>query len=689
MSSDAANPLLAEWTTPFGLPPFDAIKPEHFTSAFEAAIDRHRAEIAAIVDHPETPNFENTITALENAARLLTRVGFVFSNVASAHTNDALQAIQRELAPKLARHGNEITSNTRLFARIDAVHEARHRLGLSAEQLRVVERTHLGFVRSGARLPADEKARLGEIKQRLASLGTAFGQNILADESAFEMALDGAGDLDGLPQFVIDTARAAARERGSKALHVLTLSRSLIEPFLTFSSRRDLREKAFKAWIARGRNGGGTDNRQIVAEIVTLRQERAQLLGYKSFADYKLDDSMAKTPQTVMALLSDVWSPAVARADRERRKLEAVAAAEGANDGIQPWDWHYYAEKVRKAEYDLDEAQVKPFFALDSMIEASFATATRLFGLTFTEIQGLAVYHPDVRVFEVLDTGGRHVGLFLGDYFARASKKSGAWCASFRKQERLAGDITPIVLNVTNFAKGEADRPSLLSFDDARTLFHEFGHALHNLLSNVTYPSLAGTSVSRDFVELPSQLYEHWLETDEILSSYAHHYQTGQAMPKALIDKLQAARTFNQGFMTVEYVSSAMVDMEFHSGSFVAGTDPLAFEADVLKRIGMPQAIAMRHATPHFAHAFSSDSYSAGYYSYLWSEVLDADAFAAFRETGDAFDPATAKRLKDFIYSAGGLRDEAEAYIGFRGALPSIEGLLRKRGLAGEDAASV
>lgn len=686
MTAEAQNPLLAEWTTPHGLPPFDKIKPEHYQPAFAHGLKAHRAEIDAIASNAEPATFENTIAALEDAGRALTRVSAVFFNLTGSHTNDALQAIQREMAPKLAAHWNDVTSNAKLFARIDAVYQARDKLNLNAEQRRVAERTHLGFVRAGAGLGDDDKKRLGEIKQRLATLGTTFSQNILADETAYELPLAGDDDLAGLPDFLVDAAHSAARGRGTTAAHVVTLSRSLIEPFLTFSDRRDLREKAFKAWVARGRNGGETDNRAIVAETLKLRRERARLLGYDTFAAYKLDDTMAKTPAAVKSLLDDVWAPALRKAAGERDKLRAMASSEGANADIAPWDWRYYSEKVRKAEHDLDEAEVKPYFSLDRMIEAAFATATRLFSLNFSELHNLPVYHPDVRVWEVTDSWGAHVGLFLGDYFGRASKQSGAWSSGFRRQERLGGDIRPIIVNVMSFAKGQEGDPTLLSFDDARTLFHELGHGLHGLLSNVSYPSLAGTSVARDFVELPSQLFEHWLETDEILNTYARHYRTGEAMPQALIRKLQVSRTFNQGFMTVEYTASAIVDIEFHSENYDGEKDPLAFEAEVLAKIDMPDEIAMRHATPHFAHVFSGDGYSAGYYSYLWSEVLDADAFAAFRETGDNFDPETAERLKSFIYSAGGLRDEKEAYVGFRGALPTLDGLLRKRGLVAEDA---
>jgi peptidyl-dipeptidase Dcp len=676
------NPLLRDWTAPFGVPPFDEIEPAHFGPAFEMALERHRAEIRRIVENKAKPTFKNTIAALESSGRLLDRVSRVFWNVTGAHTNDVLQAIEREMAPKLAQHWNAIVSNAALFERVDTVMQNRDKLKLGTEEERVVERTHLAFVRGGAKLGAQQKKRMAEIVERLATLGTQFSQNVLADEKAYILPLEGEADLTGLPDFLISAAAKAAEERASAAKHIVTLSRSLIEPFLSFSPRRDLREQAFKAWTRRGENGGPTDNRAIVAETLKLRQERAQLLGYDTFAAYKLDDSMAKTPANVRELLERVWAPAKAQAARERDRLQALAQRDGANIAIEPWDWRYYAEKLRKAEFDLDEAAIKPYLPLDRVTEAAFYTARRLFGLNFIERHDLELYHPDVRAFEVTDTHGRHIGLFLGDYFARPSKRSGAWKSALRSQSKLGTDVRPIIVNVMNFAKGADDAPTLLSFDDARTLFHEFGHALHGLLSDVTYPSLAGTSVARDFVELPSQLYEHWVSTSEVLGRFARHHQTGEPMPPAMIEKLRSARTFHQGFATVEYLASAIVDLEFHSTAEDGVGDPLAFEASVLAGIDMPKGIVMRHRTPHFAHVFSGDGYSAGYYSYLWSEVLDADAFAAFEETGDIFHPEVADRLRRFVYAAGGSRKEEEAYRAFRGRLPSIDGLLKKRGLA-------
>jgi peptidyl-dipeptidase Dcp len=681
MPTAAVNPLLGDWTPPFALPSFDEIEPGHFAPAFEEALRRHDAEIQRIGENRESPTFRNTIAALENSGRLLDRVQRVFWCLTGAHTSDALQAIEREMAPRLAQHWNAITSNEALFARIDAVMQSRDGLKLEPEENRLLERTHLAFVRSGAKLGGEQKKRMGEIVERLAALGTRFSQNVLADEKAYTLPLESEADLAGLPDFVVSAAARAAEERANTATHVVTLSRSLIEPFLSFSARRDLREQAFKAWTRRGENGGPTDNRAIAAEILKLRRERAQLLGYETFAAYKLDDSMAKKPDNVRELLERVWGPAKGRVARERDQLQKIAQRERANLTIEPWDWRYYAEKLRRAEFNLDEHAIKPYLPLDRVIEAAFYTASRLFGLRFTERHDLKLYHPDVRAFEVTSEDGQFVGLFLGDYFSRPSKRSGAWMSSLRRQERLGGDVRPVIVNVMNFAKGAGTAPALLSFDDARTLFHEFGHALHGLLSDVTYPSLSGTSVARDFVELPSQLFEHWLSTPEVLERFARHYQTGEPMPRATIDRLLATRTFNQGFATVEYLASAFVDLDFHSSVDNDIEDPLAGEAAVLDRIGMPKEIVMRHRTPHFAHVFSGDGYASGYYSYLWSEVLDADAFSPFEESGDVFHPEWAARLKRFIYAAGGLRKEDEAYQSFRGQLPSVEGLLKKRGL--------
>jgi peptidyl-dipeptidase Dcp len=677
----ADNPFARVWETPFRLPPFAEIKTEHIGVAFEAALAKHRAEIDAIIADPAVPDFANTIEALERAGRALSRVGGVFYNLTGAHTSEALQAIERQMSPLTSRHWSAIMMDPRLFARVDAVNARRETLALDAEQARLLERTHRGFIRSGAQLGEADKARLAAINERLAELGTSFGQNVLKDESSYALVIADEAGLAGLPGFVVAAMARAAADRGHPGKHAVTLSRSIIEPFLTFSTRRDLREEAFLAWSRRGENGGENDNRAIVAEMVRLRAEKARLLGFSTFAHFKLDDSMAKAPGNVRELLELVWTPAKARAAKEAADLAALARSEGENGPIRPWDWRHYAEKVRQQTYALDEAVLKPYLQLDRIIAAAFDVAGRLFGLSFEEKRELQGYHPDVRIWEVRE-GERHIGLFIGDYFARSSKRSGAWMSAFRGQRRFDGETRPIIVNVCNFAKPAEGQPALLSIDDARTLFHEFGHALHGLLSDVQYGSLAGTSVSRDFVELPSQLYEHWFLTKAVMQRYCLHAQTGEPIPDALIETIKRAQTFNQGFSTVEYTSSALVDLAFHSLEEPGEIDPLAFEAAELARLGMPAEITMRHRTPHFSHVFSGDGYSAGYYSDLWSEVMDADAFNAFVETGDVFSAEVAARLKRYIYSAGDTRDAAEAYTLFRGRLPTPDALLEKRGLA-------
>jgi peptidyl-dipeptidase Dcp len=680
-SADNENPLLSEWAGALELPPFQAIKPGHFRPAFDRALAEHRAEIDAIAANPAPPDFENTIAALERGGRALERVASVFFVLAGADTSDEIEAVERDVSPLLARHNNALYLNRALYARIADLYTRRDALSLDAEQARVLERYHARFVRSGAAVKKPAQDRLAAINERLASLGTQFGQNVLSDEKSFVMVLE-ESDLAGLPDFAMAAARAAADDRGHPGKYVITLARSSVETFLQFSSRRDLREKAFQAWIARGENGGETDNRTLIAEMVALRAERAKLLGFANFADYRLDDQMAKTPQAARKLLDEVWSKALTKAAVERDSLQAMIAEEGGNFALAPHDWRYYAEKLRKARYDLDEAEIKPYFQLEKIIEAAFETAQRLFGLSFKRVDA-ALYHPDARAWNVSDAKGNRVALFIGDYFARPSKHSGAWMTSLRDQEKLTGNIRPIVLNICNFSKPAAGEPALLSFDDARTLFHEFGHALHGMLSDVTYPLLAGTAVPSDFVELPSQLYEHWLEVPEVLQEYALHARTGQPMPKALLDRLLATRTFNQGFATIEYTACALVDLDLHSLEDAQALDVTAFERKDLEHIAMPAEIVMRHRLPHFQHLFSGGGYAAGYYSYMWSEVLDADAFAAFEETGNAFDPATAKRLRDYVYSAGNRRDPEDAYKAFRGRLPTVDALLKKRGLVG------
>ena len=677
------NPFFVAWTAPFEAPPFAEIGPEHFGPAFERSLAEHAAEIDAIATDARAPDFGNVIVALERAGEALNRVGGVFWNLTAADTSDALQQIERDIAPVLARHYQAIGLNQALFGRLDALFKTIDTLDLDAERRRVLELTHKSFVRSGATLHAEGRARLAEITERLAVLGTEFGQNVLADEKGFVLVLDGEADLGGLPQALRDAAAQAASERGMPDAHAITLGRSLIEPFLKFSTRRDLRERGFAAWSRRGENDGPHDNRPVVAEILRLRAERAALLGFESFAHYKLDDTMAKSPDAVRDLLDRVWAKAKIKVAREEEDLRAEVAREGGDFDLEPYDWRYYSEKVRKARYDLDETEIKSYLVLDDIAAAAFDTASRLFGLSFTERHDVPAYHPDVRAYAVSDRDGRHLALFLADYYARPSKRSGAWNSGFREQSRLAGDVRPIVVNVMNFAKAQAGEPTLLSLDDARTLFHEFGHALHSMLTDVTYPSIAGTSVARDFVEFPSQIYEHWLMRPEVLRRFARHSVTREPMPEALIERIERARGFNQGFAAIEYCASAMVDLDFHTlhpGS-PAAADPIAFERQSLARIGMPRPIAMRHRTPHFAHVFSGDGYSAQYYSYLWSEMLDADGFGAFEEAG-IFDPATAERLRRHVLAAGNSHPPEQAYMAFRGRMPSLDTLLERRGLS-------
>ncbi|MGH7047443.1 MAG: M3 family metallopeptidase [Stellaceae bacterium] len=679
------NPFFVTWDTPFGMPPFDRIRSEHFPPAFDRGMAEQLDEIAAIVAAPVPASLADTIEALERSGKLLERTSRVFHNLDASDTNPALQEIARDYAPKLAQHQTRIALDPWLFARVADLYARRAALGLAPAQLRLLERHHLRLVRAGALLDSEQKARMAAINQRLATLHTLFGQNVLHDERQWQLALDEV-DLDGLPDFARAAAAQAAAERGLGDKYVITLARSSIEPFLTFSSRRDLRRLAHQAWTARGTHPGKADNHPIIREIMSLRGEQARLLGYDNFAAYRLDDSMAKSDAAVERLLLQVWGPAKAKASEERTALAAIARAEGLNEPIEPWDWRYYSERVRRDRFDIDEAEVKPYFVLDNMVSAAFDSAGRLFGLTFTPRPDLPVYHPDVRAWEVRDRAGAHVGIFLHDNFARPGKRSGAWSSRYRDQQALDGPVAPIVVNNNNFARSNSTggEPTLLSFDDAETLFHEFGHGLHALLSRVRYPSQSGTAVRRDFVEFPSQIFEHWMSVPENLRQYARHYQTGEPIPEPLLLRLLAARSFNEGFATVEYTASALLDLDLHRDPAPASIDPDEFERRFLEHYGVPREIGLRHRPAHFQHLFAGGGYAAGYYAYLWAEVLDADGFAAFAEAGDAFDPALAARLKD-IYSAGDTRDPMELYRAFRGRDPDIAALLRQRGLSETD----
>jgi len=695
-ASLASNPLLGAWTAPHGLPPFDQIRAEHFEPALREAMRVEREEVAAIAGQAAAPDFENTVAAFDRSGALLDRVLHTFSVLTASATSEALQAVQREMAAPLAAHSNALYMDAALFARLDALHARRASLGLAPEALRLLERFHLDFVRAGARLAGAAQQRFAAVMEALASLTTRFAQNVLHDESTWTLPLPDAAATAGLPPFVLDAARRAAAERGLSGA-VITLSRSLVVPFLTYSTRRDLREKAWRAWVGRGENGVpgdmAHDNRELVRDILRLRREQAALLGHACFADHALADTMAGTRRAVAGLLDEVWPRALAAVQAEEAQLEAmrreaVARGEpGAEARLEPWDWRFWAERVRRERYAVDDAEVKPYFKLENVVAAAFDCAQRLFGLRFTARADVPVYHPDVKAYEVHDAQGALVGLFLQDNFARPAKRSGAWMSALRLQRRngaCAADGHPIILNNNNFARGE---PTLLSLDDARTLFHEFGHGLHGLLSSVTYGRLSGTQVLRDFVELPSQLFEHWITEREVLERHARHWQTGEPIPPALVQRLERARRFNQGYETVRYTASALTDMAVHSLTDAEPpADLCAWEAQLLAQRGLPHAVGLSHRFVHFQHLFAGSAYAAGYYVYLWAEVLDADGYDAFREAGNPFDAEVARRLKTHIYSAGNSVEPGAAYRAFRGRDASVQPLLRKRGLVPEPA---
>jgi peptidyl-dipeptidase Dcp len=677
------NPLLAQWEGPYGgVPPFDRVQIALFKPALEAAMAEQLKEIEQITANPAAPNFENTIAALERGGRTLNRVGTLYGVWGATMSSPEYQAVQREMAPRLAAFNDQITQNEALFKRIEAVYNSPDKAKLNAEQQRVTWLYYTNFVRAGARLNTDAKKRLSQINQQLAGLYTKFSQNVLAEETDQFLVLKSEDELAGLPQSLRDAAAAAAETKKQPGTWVIMNTRSSIDPFLTYSDRRDLREKAWRMFVNRGDNGGEHDNNAIITEILQLRAERAKLLGYPTHAHWRLENSMAKTPERAMQLMEAVWKPAVARVHEEVADMQALADKEGAKIKIEPWDYRYYMEKVRKAKYDLNQNEIKPYLQLDKLREGIFWVAGELFNFNFTPVTNVPVAHPDVRVWEVTDkTTKKHIGLWYFDPYARAGKRSGAWMNAYRVQERLNGEITTIVSNNSNFVKGKPGEPVLISWDDATTMFHEFGHALHGLNSNVTYPSVAGTAVARDYVEFPSQLLEHWLSTPEVLQRFALHYQTGKPIPQELVNKITRSATFNQGFATVEYLSAALVDMKLH----LAGDkkiDPDVFERETLAELGMPKEIVMRHRTPQFLHIFSSDSYSAGYYSYLWSDVLTADAFGAFVEGKGPYDRAVAERLRKYIFSVGNTVDPAEGYRAFRGRDPKIDALMKKRGFS-------
>lgn len=677
------NPLLAEWTGPYGgVPPFDKVQIALFKPALEAAMTENLAEIDKIAKDSAAPTFQNTIVALERAGQTLDRVSTVYGIWGSTMANPEFQGVQREMAPKLAAFNDQITQNEALFKRIETVYNSPDKKKLNAEQQRLVWLYYTNFVRSGAKLDAKAKARLSEINQQLAGLFTKFSQNVLFEEDNQSISLKAEDELKGLPQSVRDAEAASAVTKKQPGTWVVMNTRSSVEPFLTYSDRRDLREKVWRMFIMRGDNGDAHDNNATITEILKLRAERAKLLGYTTHAHWRLENAMAKTPERAMELMMAVWKPAVARVNEEVKDMQALADKEGAGIKIEPWDYRYYMEKVRKAKYDLDQNEVKPYLQLDKLREAIHWVASELFNFKFTPAANVPVAHPDITVWEVTNkTSGKHIGLWYFDPYARAGKRSGAWMNAYRTQERVNGEITTIVSNNANFVKGKPGEPLLISWDDASTMFHEFGHALHGLNSSVTYPSLSGTAVARDYVEFPSQLMEHWLATPEVLQKFAVHYQTGKPIPQALVDKIDRSKTFNQGFSTVEYLAAAILDMKLH----LAGDktiDARTFEKEALAELGMPKEIVLRHRLPQFMHVFSSDGYSAGYYSYLWSDVITADSFGAFTEAGGPYDKKVAERLRKNIFSIGNTIDPAEGYRAFRGRDPKVEALMKKRGFS-------
>ncbi|MDQ3322145.1 MAG: M3 family metallopeptidase [Acidobacteriota bacterium] len=675
------NPLLTEWKGDYGgVPPFDKVRVAHFKPALEAAMTENLAEIDKIAGNSAAPTFENTIAEMERAGRALDRVSTAYGIWGGTMSTPEMREVEREMDIKLAAFSDKITQNAPLFRRIEAVYNSPGKSKLTPEQQRLTWRYYTNFVRAGAKLGAAEKKRLSEINQQLAGFYTRFSQNLLADETDLFVVIKDEAELAGLPQSLREAAAQTAAAKNLKGAWVIANTRSSVDPFLTYSDRRDLRERVWKMFVNRGDNADKNDNNAIITEILQLRAERAKLLGFPTHAHWRLDNAMAKTPELAMELMEEVWKPAVARVKEEVADMQALANKEAAKITIEPWDYRYYAEKVRKERYDLDQNEVKSYLQLEKLREGMFWVAGELFNFSFAPVTNVPVYHEDVRVWEVKDkTSGKHVGLWYFDPYARAGKRSGAWMNAYRNQERMDKNITTIVSNNSNFVKGKPGEPVLISWDDATTLFHEFGHALHGLSSNVRYPSLSGTAVARDYVEFPSQLLEHWLSTPEVLQKFALHYETGKPIPQSLVDKIKKAATFNQGFGTVEYLASALVDMKLH----LAGAQKIdadKFERETLAELGMPRQIVMRHRTPQFGHVFSGDGYSAGYYSYLWSDVLTADAYGAFTEGKGAYDREVGARLIKNVFSVGNTIDPAEGYRGFRGRDPQIEALMKKRG---------
>ena len=680
-SNDVKNPLLSKWDTPFETPPFDEIKEEHYLPAFYESMKLHNAEIDAIVNNTEAPTFENTITALDNSGEMLKRVERIFSGMNGAMSNDKTKAISKEIFPKLSQHQDNISMNANLFSKVKTLYEKRETLNLNKEQNTVLENYYKDFIRGGANLNADDKVKLSEINGKLSTLSIQFGENVLKETNKFELVIDNKDNLAGLPESAIANAAETAKNKGQNGKWIFTISKPSMIPFLQYSAKRELRKKLYTAYFMKGDNNNELDNKKILIEMVNLRLERANLLGYKSHAEYVLDEQMAKNSANIYMLLEKVWKPAIARAKEERAEMQKLIQKEGGDFKLDLWDWWYYAEKVKKEKYNFDENEVRPYFEVNHVIKGVFGLATKLFGITFEERNDIQKYHPEVKVFEVKEANGKHIGILYTDYFPRESKRAGAWMDVFRKQYKRDGKmITPIIYNVGNFSKPTGDKPALISLDEVQTLFHEFGHALHGMLSNCTYESVSGTSTPRDFVEFPSQVMENWALHPDVLKTYAKHYKTGKVIPTELVEKIKNSSKFNQGFATTEYLAASFLDMDWHTITEPVTVDAITFENNSMNKIGLIKEIKPRYRSTYFNHIFSGE-YSSGYYSYIWSEVLDADAFAAFEKTGDVYNQELASKYRKYILSAGGTEDAMELYKKFRGSEPSIEPLLERRGL--------
>ncbi len=680
-SNEIKNPLLDKWDTPFETPPLNLIEEDHYLPAFYEAMKLHNAEIDAIVNNTETPTFENTITAVENSGEILTRISRVFGAMNGAMNNEKTQNIAKEIYPKLSKHSDDINMNDALFQKIKSLFDKIDELSLTNEQKVVLKKYYNKFIRGGANLNPEDKAEFSKINGELSTLSIQFGENVLAETNKFELVIDDKNDLDGLSDDIIANAAQTAKDRGYDGKWVFTIQKPSMIPFIQYSNKRDLRDKIYSAYFMKGDNNNQFDNKEILTKIVNLRLKRANMLGFKSHADFVLDEQMAKTPENVEMLLQKVWTPAIKKAKEERAEMQKIIDKENGNFKLASWDWWYYAEKVKKAKYNFDENDVRPYFEVNNVIKGVFGLASKLFNIKFEERTDIPKYHPDVKVFEVKENDGKHIGILYTDYFPRTSKRAGAWMDAFIKQYKRNGEmITPIIYNVGNFSKPVGDKPALISLDEVLTLFHEFGHAMHGMLSNCTYESVSGTETPRDFVEFPSQVMENWALHPEVLKTYAKHYKTGEVIPTKLVEKIKNSSKFNQGFATTEYLAASFLDMDWHTITKPVSIDVNTFENNSMNKIGLIPEIKPRYRSTYFNHIFSG-GYSSGYYSYIWAEVLDADAFAAFEKTGDIFNPDLASKYRKYILSSGGTEDSMELYKKFRGSEPAIEPLLKRRGL--------